>query len=106
MKIYDLGTLGLLAACKTSGNAAYLALVEKFLRAVFAGRLPDGRFNPLMRGGMLENGAPHREYVVGRQSYVCARSSCSSLIVLPKPAIDQRECLTVQGGNDVLRHQR
>ncbi|MDD4890107.1 MAG: hypothetical protein PHU85_09265 [Phycisphaerae bacterium] len=138
----DLGTLGLLAACKVTGNKAYLASAEKFLRAVFAGQLEDGRFeesvacipvvlnvlhegegmlqagiapqearvralnalfaaqsdgrfNPLMRGAILENGATHKEQVIGRQSFVCARSSCYALIVLLKLATGHREYLTV-----------
>lgn len=138
----DLGTLGLLAAYKITGNKAYLASAERFLRAVFAGQLEDGRFeesvacipvvlnvliegegmlqpdtapsesraralsalfaaqsdgrfNPLMRGAILENGSTHKEQVVARQSYVCARSSCYSLIVLLKLATGQRDYLTL-----------
>jgi hypothetical protein len=138
----DLGTLGLLAAYRVTGQKRYLASIEKFLRAVFQGQLADGRFeepvacipvvlnvliegedvlpadlappaarqkaldallaaqsdgrfNPLMRGGILENGAPHREKVIGRQSYVCARSSCYALITLLKLATGERKYLTV-----------
>ena len=66
------------------------------LAALFAAQ-SDGRFNPLMRGGMVENGAPHKEHIIGRQSFVCARSSCYSLIVLLKLATGQRRYLTIQG---------
>ncbi len=130
----DLGTLGLLCAYKISGNKAYLASIEKYLKAVFdaqwedgrfeesvacipvvmnvlfEGRqvLPqtpmkegavekalnalfnaqsDGRFNPRMSGGILEYGAEHKAMPLpGGKSYVCARSSCYALIVLPKLA--------------------
>lgn len=45
----------------------------------------DGRFNPRMRGGILEYGPDHILSVESReQNYVCARSSCYALIVLPK----------------------
>jgi hypothetical protein len=140
----DLGSLGLLAAYKVTKDRRYLDSVEKFLGAVFAGQLEDGRFeesvacipvvlnvlfegeaegllraetatpearlraleallasqsdgrfNPLMRGGILENGPAHREKVVFRQSFVCARSSCYALIVLQKLATGKREYLTV-----------
>lgn len=138
----DLGTLGLLGAYKITNNRAYLASVEKFLRAVFAAQQPDGRFeetvacipvvlnmlvegegilpgdiappgaceraldalfasqsdgrfNPLMRGGIIEAGPPHREKIIGRQGFVCARSSCYALIVLLKMTTGQREFLTV-----------
>ena len=40
----DLGSLGLLCAYKVTGNSAYLASIEKYLTAVFAGQLADGRF--------------------------------------------------------------
>ena len=140
----DLGTLGLLAAHKVTGQRKYLASVERFLRAVFGGQLEDGRFeesvacipvvlnvllegeealpadlappearekalnallaaqsdgrfNPLMRGGILENGSPHVAQVMQKQSYVCARSSCYALIVLLKLATGEREYLTTQG---------
>ena len=64
------------------------------LEALFASQ-SDGRFNPLMRGGILENGPAHREKVLGRQSFVCARSSCYALVVLQKLATGKREYLTV-----------
>jgi len=40
----DLGSLGLLCAYKVTRNPAYLASIEKYLTAVFAGQLADGRF--------------------------------------------------------------
>ena len=67
---------------------------ERALEALFASQ-SDGRFNPMMRGGILENGPAHRERVIGNQSYVCARSSCYALILLLKLATGQREQLTV-----------
>lgn len=70
------------------------AACRKALAALLAAQ-SDGRFNPLMRGGILENGAHHREQVIGRQSYVCARSSCYALIYLLKLVTGQRTFLTV-----------
>jgi hypothetical protein len=58
--------------------------IEKALLALCDSQ-SDGRFNPRMFGGILENGSGHKLSVQkGNKSYVCARSSCYSLIVLPK----------------------
>jgi len=40
----DLGTLGLLCAYRVTGDKRYLAAIQKFLNAVFAVQLEDGRF--------------------------------------------------------------
>ena len=138
----DLGSLGLLCAYKVTRNSSYLASIEKYLTAVFAGQwadgrfeesvacIPvvlnvlhegagliqqptvnpaaieraltalveaqsDGRFNPRMRGGILEYGAAHKLTAqAGSQSSVMARSSCYALIVLPKLATGTGDYLT------------
>lgn len=137
----DLGTLGLLCAYKVTGNKAYLAASEKYLKAVFNDQMEDGRFeesvacipvvmnvllegqkvlslpwlkqpdiekalkvlydsqsdgrfNPKMFGGILENGPAGKLLPQsGNKSYVCARSSCYSLIVLPKILTGQGDYL-------------
>jgi hypothetical protein len=56
----DLGTLGLLAAHRVTGNREYLAATEKFLGAVFAAQRDDGQFedsvapNPVVLNVLLE----------------------------------------------------
>ena len=55
----------------------------------------DGRFNPRMRGGILEYGAAHKEAAqAGGKSAVVARSSCYALIVLPKLVTGSGDYLT------------
>ncbi|MBL8029421.1 MAG: AGE family epimerase/isomerase [Fibrobacteres bacterium] len=69
--------------------------IERALNALFEAQ-SDGRFNPRMFGGILENGSPNKvEPQPGGKGFVCARSSCYSLIVLPKLASSKWDFLTV-----------
>jgi uncharacterized protein YyaL (SSP411 family) len=68
--------------------------IEKAIKVLFEAQ-SDGRANPKMFGGIIEQGAENKlNPQPGYKGYVCARSSCYSLIVLPK---------LVAGGGDYLK---
>ncbi|MBL8025590.1 MAG: hypothetical protein JNL74_04220 [Fibrobacteres bacterium] len=69
--------------------------IEKALTALFESQ-SDGRFNARMAGGILEFGYPNKELPQpGGKGFVCARSSCYALSVLPKLSGKCRDYLTV-----------
>lgn len=67
--------------------------IEKALKVLIDSQ-SDGRFNPRMFGGILENGPAGKLLPQsGNKSYVCARSSCYALIILPKIITGNRDYL-------------
>ena len=66
----DLGSLGLLGVYQVTKNPVYLAAIEKYLTAVFAGQWEDGRFEesvaciPVVLNVLLEGAAVIRQPVV------------------------------------------
>jgi uncharacterized protein YyaL (SSP411 family) len=66
------------------------AAMEKAVEALVSAQ-SDGKYNARMLGGILEHGAAHKKPHSDGKSYVCARSSCYSLIVLLKRAAGMGE---------------